>query len=198
MIQLHNISKSFRDQNVLKSVDLTIQKGQTIYIKGANGSGKSTLLKIIAGLINPDGGSISGVSGLDVGALIENPSFIEERPLLDNLKFLYTLKQKYDYDAIKKYCDRLQLDITNPKPMRSYSIGMRQKAGIIQAIMERQSLILFDEPTRGLDKESVDVFIELIHQDLKDRTIIICAHEGIQNIQFDQHYELKNGILTTF
>ncbi|CAM2902580.1 ATP-binding cassette domain-containing protein [Erysipelothrix tonsillarum] len=79
--------------------------------------------------------------------------------------------------------------------MSSYSIGMRQKAGIIQAIMENQDLILFDEPTRGLDQESAQKFIELIHNDLKERTVIISAHEGVDRIQFDRKFALINGTL---
>lgn len=195
MINITHVSKSFKQQCILNSVNLSIQTGETIYIKGANGSGKSTLLKIIAGLLEPDTGMIEGTADLNIGALIENPSFIEDRPLLDNLKFLYTLKNKFNHDAIKKYCDYFELDLNSKKKMRSYSIGMRQKAGIIQAIMENQDLILFDEPTRGLDQESAQKFIELVHNDLKERTVIISAHEGVDRIQFDWKFALINGTL---
>ncbi|CAM2902491.1 ATP-binding cassette domain-containing protein [Erysipelothrix tonsillarum] len=115
MINITHVSKSFKQQCILNSVNLSIQTGETIYIKGANGSGKSTLLKIIAGLLAPDTGMIEGTADLNIGALIENPSFIEDRPLLDNLKFLYTLKNKFNHDAIKKYCDYFELDLNSKK-----------------------------------------------------------------------------------
>lgn len=193
MIRLLNISKKFDTIDVLKDVSLEINDGELIYIKGSNGCGKSTLLKIIAGLIEPDKGKIE-TGDKYLGALIENPNFIENETALFNLKFLYNLRSRFNENAIMKYCDYLKIDIHNNIPMKKYSIGMRQKIGIIQSVMENQQLILLDEPSRGLDEDSVKGFYDMI-KDLNDegKTIIICAHDGVSGIKFTHQYELKNG-----
>lgn len=193
MIKVLNISKAFNGIEVLKNITLTVDEGEIIYIKGSNGCGKSTLLKIIAGLLAPDAGEIDlGCNRL--GALIENPSFIENETAIFNLKFLYNFNGTFKIDYVKKYFDLLKLDINLKIPMKKYSIGMRQKVGIIQAVMENQNFILFDEPSRGLDEDSVLGFYKLI-EDLKNegKTIIICAHDGIDGIKFTKRYKLENG-----
>lgn len=193
MIKLLNISKKFGAIDVLNNVRLEIADGEVIYIKGSNGCGKSTLLKIIAGLLEPDTGQVE-IGNDYIGALIENPSFIENESALFNLKFLYNLRGKFDEKYVEKYFDYLNLDMKIDLPMKKYSIGMRQKVGIIQAVMEKQKIILLDEPSRGLDEDSINGFFEMV-TDLKNegRTIIVCAHDGVNGIQFTQKYELKNG-----
>lgn len=193
MITIENISKTFDGLEVLKNITLKIEEGDIIYIKRSNGCGKSTLLKIIAGLLAPDSGKID-IGNNHLGALIENPSFIENETATFNLKFLYNFNGSFKIEYVKKYFDFLNLDINLKIPMKKYSIGMRQKVGIIQAVMENQTLILFDEPSRGLDEDSVFGFYKLI-KELKNegKTIIICAHDGIEGIDFTKKYELKNG-----
>lgn len=193
MIKLMNVSKKFGAIEVLNDITLEINKGEVVYVKGSNGCGKSTLLKIIAGLLEPDNGKVE-VGEDYIGALIENPSFIENETALFNLKFLYNLRGKFDKENVKKYFDYLKLNMDIDLPMKKYSIGMRQKVGIIQSVMEDQQIILLDEPSRGLDEESINGFFEMIN-DLKKqgKTIIICAHDGVSGIQFTQKYELKNG-----
>lgn len=147
MITIENISKTFDGLEVLKNITLKIEEGDIIYIKGSNGCGKSTLLKIIAGLLAPDSGK-NCIGNNHLGALIENPSFIENETATFNLKFLYNFNGSFKIEYVKKYFDFLNLDINLKIPMKKYSIGMRQKVGIIQAVMENQTLILFDEPSR--------------------------------------------------
>lgn len=195
MIKLLNISKKFNAIEVLKDISLEIDEGDVVYIKGSNGCGKSTLLKIIAGLLDPDNGEIDTANNY-IGALIENPSFIENETALYNLQFLYNLRGKFDKEHVKKYFDYLKMDMSISLPIKKYSIGMRQKIGIIQAVMEDQQLILLDEPSRGLDEDSINGFFELIKA-LKNegKTIIICAHDGVSGIDFTKKYELKNGTI---
>lgn len=195
MISLNNVSKGFKGIKVLKDITLNIEKGELVYIKGANGSGKSTLLKLIAGLLAVDDGNIV-LDGYNVGALIENPSFIENETALFNLKFLYNLNGSFKREYVEKYFEYLNLDIDINIPMKRYSIGMRQKVGIIQAVMENQDLILLDEPSRGLDEDSVVGFTKLVNELHKEgKTIIICAHDGVDGINFTKQYKLKNGFI---
>lgn len=194
MISLKNVSKDFNNTNILNDINLTINEGELVRIVGSNGCGKTTLLKIIAGLLKADGGNITYGEGCNIGAVIENPSFIENETLLYNLKFLYNLKSEFSYDICKKYCDLFSLNIDSKIAIKKYSLGMRQKAAIIQAVMENQNLILLDEPTRGLDIDSMNQFDNLV-KELKQegKTIIICAHDGVENIDFDRIIEIKKG-----
>lgn len=196
MLKIKNIKKSFKYNNVLTDINLNVKKGDLIHIKGVNGSGKSTLLKIIASLMEPDSGEIQFSPGVNLGALIENPYFIENETAAYNLQFLYNLKNSFDEEKVKSLFQKLQLDYDLRTPIKKYSVGMRQKVGIIQAIMEDQNLILFDEPTRGLDEKSIIAFNELIEDAVKqEKAIIICAHDGVESIPFKQRYVLENGVL---
>ena len=104
------------------------------------------------------------------------------------------MKNKFSYDICKKYCDLFSLNIDSKIAIKKYSLGMRQKAAIIQAVMENQNLILLDEPTRGLDIDSMNQFDNLVKELKKEgKTIIICAHDGVENINFDRIIEIKKG-----
>lgn len=196
MLKVKNISKQFKHQQVLKDVSFQIQQGQVVHIAGRNGSGKSTLFKIITCLIKPTSGSIVLEPNVTIGALIENPGFIEYESAMTNLKFLASLNDNYDSQKVSKLMEQFYLNPSDNSPVSTYSIGMRQKLGIIQAIMEEQNLILLDEPTRGLDAESIDEFIVLLDQ-LKSqgKSIIIASHDILPGLVYDRSYKLNEGIL---
>ncbi len=193
-VAVRSLKKSFKGMIVLDGLSLEMKKGALIHIRGGNGSGKSTLLKLIAKLTEPDSGSVYVEKTQKIGGLIENPMFIEHETALFNLQFLAELTGTFDWEKTRDLMQQFDLEISNKKPVKSYSLGMRQKLGIIQAIMENQDLILLDEPTRGLDRKSVAVFNEII-ESLRDakKTCIICAHDGVSNIHFDAVYELEYG-----
>lgn len=196
LIEIKHLSKSFKQKEVLKDINLSVEHGSLLLIQGINGCGKSTLLKILSGLMEYDKGEIIFHTTMKIGAFIENPNFIENETALYNMQFLVELNGKFDKDKIKKYFDMFHLDIDNRSMVKKYSIGMRQKLGIIQAIMEDQTLLLFDEPTRGLDKNSMHVFEDLIISLRKDgKTCIICAHDGVSGIPFDKVYTIEEGQL---
>lgn len=193
-IHLENITKKFKNKSVLNNLSLDIEIGSLIHIKGSNGCGKSTLLKVIAGLLTYDSGTLEIPNDMYVGALIENPNFIENEDILYNLKFLYNLRNHFDYDRVNDLCTRFELDLEDRTSVKKYSVGMRQKMGIVQAVMEGQNLILFDEPTRGLDEESIQSFYQLIEELKQDnKTIVICAHDGVSQIPFDTVYKMEHG-----
>lgn len=196
MLEINHLQKNFNDQVVLKDVSLTGQPGQLIHISGENGSGKSTIFKIITGIIKPDKGNIAIAPQKTIGALIENPGFLEFESGLTNLKFLAKLNHHYDEKKIKKLMSDFGLNPENKRAVSKYSLGMRQKLGIIQAIMEKQSIILLDEPTRGLDQESLKHFATLVTQ-LKEegKLVIIASHSFDHDLSYDAWYRLTDGVL---
>ena len=132
LLKLNNIRKSFNGNIVLENINLEVKKGDCIYIHGKNGCGKSTLFKIICDILKADEGTISKSNNTHIGALIENPGFIESESIKFNLKFLGSLKNNYDEQNINKLCNDYFLDFNNRSALKSYSVGMRQKVGIIQ------------------------------------------------------------------
>ncbi|WP_173327084.1 ATP-binding cassette domain-containing protein [Sharpea azabuensis] len=195
-ITIHNLTKSFQEHHVIQNLNLTIESGDCIYIHGMNGCGKSTLLKMIAGILKPDCGTIEESDDVEIGALIENPGFIETESLAYNLHFLANLKHHFDQNKISQLCSRYHLDYNDKTAIKKYSLGMRQKAGIIQAIMENQNIILLDEPTRGLDKESIQIFIHHINNlILENKAIIIASHDYHEDIHFTKIYKMEEGHL---
>ena len=136
MLKVNHIKKSFKQNTVLEDINL----------HGKNGCGKSTLFKIICDIIQTDSGTIEKKPDTYIGALIENPGFIENESLRFNLEFLASINHHYNEERIRELCHMYSLDYDSSSTLKNYSVGMRQKAGIIQAVMEDQNLIFFDEP----------------------------------------------------
>lgn len=195
MLDIQDLSKDFHNHSVLKDLSLHLDGQELIYIHGINGSGKSTLFKLICGILKPTKGIIEKKKDLQIGALIENPGFLENETLAYNLKFLASLNDHYDSGYIEDLCQQFQLDFHSRMKLKNFSVGMRQKAGIIQAIMERQELILLDEPTRGLDQTSIQTFCQMINQlHHQGHTIIIAAHDYLPDIHYTHTYRLEGQL----
>lgn len=196
MLKLIEVSKSFKNQKVLEAVNLELDEGKIVHIEGANGSGKSTLLKIIAGLMKPSSGTVCVSKNVKIGALIENPSFLEDISAKDNLKILFQLKSKnlYDEKKLNILFKNFGLLYEDTEKMKNFSLGMKQKVGIIQAIMENQNLILLDEPTRGLDKESIKTFGNIIKQLKKEgKCVVIASHlQDEQEFYYDRKFKISD------
>lgn len=186
-IELINVSKTLNQIEVLKSITTTFESGNVYGLFGRNGSGKTMLLRCISGLIAPTVGEVI-VDGLnlaeshsflpDTGILLEEPKLLPYLSGLDNLELLASINKKIDREEIKKWLVQFDLDPTDKRKTKKYSQGMRQKIGIIQAMMENQQVILLDEPFNALDVQSSGVLIEVIHS-LRDqnKTIIVTSHE---------------------
>lgn len=196
MLKIEHLNKKFGKKEVLKDVSLTLSPGERIHIIGKNGSGKSTIFKIITGILKQNGGTVEIGTDDVIGALIENPSFLEYESGLENLKFLAELNHNYDEKLVKDLMEEFSLDHRDEQSVSRYSIGMRQKLGIIQAIMENQNIVLLDEPTRGIDKEGIETFVKILGQ-LKEqkRAVIIASHDDIPNLVYDRELKLKDGVL---
>ena len=196
MLEVNHIAKSFKGNPVLTDVSLQVKSGQLIHISGANGSGKSTLFKIITKLLEPDHGSVRIGKDDLIGALIENPGFLEFESMMTNLRFLANLNNRFDQSYTLQLVKQFGLNPTNRQAISKYSVGMRQKVGIIQAVMEHQSLILLDEPTRGLDKASIEQFIVLIDALINDgKSVMIASHDDVPGLMYDLALRLEDGRL---
>lgn len=205
-IILDHVSKKFKDQVVLKETSLTLEKGKIHGIIGVNGSGKTVLMKIICGFLKPDTGTVT-VNGVmvgkerdfapDIGVIIETPGFISYESGFRNLKNLAMIRKHINDDEIRKSMEMVGLDPDDKKRTGKYSLGMRQRLAIAQAIMEHPSLLVLDEPMNALDREGVKQIRDLLLR-LKSEgvTIVIASHlkEDIE-ILCDTVCEMENGNL---
>lgn len=186
IIELINLSKSFKQQELFNSICLSLEKGKAYGFIGCNGSGKSILFKIISGLMSPDSGEIKFCGKTlgkeidfpqDTGILIETPQFLEDYSGIKNLQYLAAINNKITKQTIKSTLERVGLDPDNRQPVKKYSLGMKQKLGIAQAIMEDPILLILDEPFNGLDKTSVENIRSLLLElKAKGVTILLTSH----------------------
>ena len=197
MLEIKNVNKKFKNNIIFEDINIKLEKGDLVHLYGMNGSGKSTLFKIIGGILDPDNGEIILDKNLKIGAVIENAGFIENENILFNLRYLYSLLNHFDNEVeerLKKLCSEFNLDLYNKEKLKNYSVGMRQKVAIIQAIMEEQNIMLFDEPTRGLDQEAINQFFKIVktHYKQKNRIIIIASHDLINSLNYTKRLVIED------
>lgn len=203
-IVIKNVNKSFKGIRILDDVSATFEKGSITGIIGRNGSGKTVLLKIICGLLKADSGEII-IAGKNIseqkghpesiGAVIENPGFIPYKSAYSNLKYLADIQKKIGKEEIISVIKQVGLDPYSKKHVGKYSLGMKQRLGIAQAIMENPELVILDEPMNGLDSHGVtDVRNMILSLKKEGRTIIITSHhqEDI-DILCDKVFEMDAG-----
>ncbi|NLT64842.1 MAG: ATP-binding cassette domain-containing protein [Clostridiales bacterium] len=205
-VSVRDVTKAFGEQEVLKNVSVEFPKGGIYGLIGRNGSGKTVLLKCICGFVPPTSGEITVWDkrvGQDVdfpndlGFIIESPGFLPAVSGLKNLKYLASIRNKISEKRIRECISLVGLDPDSKKPVGKYSMGMRQRLGIAQAIMENPELIVLDEPMNGLDNHGVDE-MRTLFLDLKEegKTILLTSHnrEDIQ-LLCDSVYEMEAGEL---
>jgi hypothetical protein len=185
-IKLENVSKRFKNENVLNEISYSFESGKIYSIVGRNGSGKSVLLKIIAGLYLQDKGNVlfdnknyNMINEIpdNLGIVIEQPSFINDLTGLENLKLLASIRNVATERDIVESLEIVNLKNDMNKKYSKYSLGMRQKLSIAQAIMEHQKVILLDEPFNGIDRQSVVAIKEYLKRvKNEDKLIIITTH----------------------
>lgn len=207
MIELTHVSKKYGKNTVVRDVTATFEAGKIHGLIGRNGSGKTVLLKCICGLTNPTEGKIlvrgkevNAKNGVpeNIGVIIETPGFLAGYSGLHNLQYLAGLNKKIGKSEICAAMEQVGLDPGNPKHVNKYSLGMRQRLGIAQAIMEHPDILILDEPTNGLDKSGVAEIRKLL-LDLRSqgKTILIASHisEDIQTL-CDTVCEMEAGTLS--
>ena len=206
MIEIENLTKTFGTQTVISDISMTLVSGKIYGLVGRNGSGKTVLMKMILGFIKPTSGTIK-VNGKqvgkeidipdDIGAIIETPGFLPEYSAFQNLKLMAMIRGKITNERIRETIKLVGLDPDSKKHVGKYSLGMRQRLGIAQAIMEDPLFLILDEPFNGLDKHGVEEIRELL-LDLKaaGKTILLASHnEEDIRILCDHVYEMDGGIL---
>ena len=207
VIRVEDVYKRFGTDTVLKDVSRSFERGRIHGIVGNNGSGKTVLMKCICGFLIPDSGSIT-VNGervgvdvdfpRDMGLIIETPGFLPNMTGVKNLEILASLNKKIGLEEIAAAIRRVGLDPLMKKPVGKYSLGMRQRLGIAQAIMEDPTLLILDEPLNGLDKHGVREMRQLI-KGLKEqgKTILLASHnQGDIDELCDTVCEMDAGVMT--
>ena len=206
-VDVQQVNKSFANEQVLKNVSLQLEKGKIHGIIGRNGSGKTVLMKCICGFLIPTEGEVI-VNGKRVGKdvdfppglglIIETPGFLPNMTGVKNLEILASLNKKIGLEQIAAAIRRVGLDPLMKKPVGKYSLGMRQRLGIAQAIMEDPTLLILDEPLNGLDKHGVREMRQLI-KGLKEqgKTILLASHnQGDIDELCDTVCEMDAGVMT--
>ncbi|RFA32132.1 multidrug ABC transporter ATP-binding protein [Virgibacillus dokdonensis] len=186
IISLKNVSKTYKGLTLFDGVDLSIEKGKIYGIVGPNGSGKSVLFKMICGFVFPDGGTIT-VEGAEIGKnkrfpdnfgiIIDRPGYIANKTGFQNLKELALIRGEISDEKIFETMETVGLQPNVKQKVKNYSLGMKQKLAITQAIMEDQQVLILDEAFNALDAESVKRIRNLLLS-FKDegRTILITSH----------------------
>lgn len=186
MLKVKHLTKSFKKHVVFDDINLELAFGNIYGFTGPNGSGKSVLFKILCGFLKADKGEIE-INGKhigkdidflpDLGVIIEKPGFIEEYNQFQNLKYLASIRNKVNDKEIIYFLKLVGLDVNNKDKVKNFSLGMRQRLAIAQAIMENQKIIILDEPFNGLDQQGRLRMKQLI-LDLKakDRLILLTSH----------------------
>ena len=205
MIEVTDLVKKYQDQEVLKKISCTFEKGKITGLIGRNGAGKTVLMKCICGFVIPtegeiriDGRKLRGRKEADLtkfGMIIENPAFLEAYTGYQNLAFLARINGIIGKEKIRKTLRMVGLDPDSRKKVGKYSMGMRQRLALAQAVMEDQEILILDEPMNGLDNRGVEEMRKLL-LDFRGqgKTILLASHsqEDIR-VLCDKIYEMDQG-----
>ena len=203
-IEIEHVTKKFGGETVLHDIDIAMEQGNVYGISGNNGSGKTVLMKCICGFLPVTSGRIrvNGKRiGIDIdfpesmGVIIETPGFLTNVSGMRNLEILAGLQNKIGREGIRDAILKAGLDPDLKKAVSKYSLGMRQRLGIAQAIMEDPRLLVLDEPFNGLDKHGVsDIRALLLELKKQGKTILLASHNSEDiRILCDQVFEMDGG-----
>ncbi len=206
-ITIKDLTKKFKEVTVLNDISVEFESGKVHGLIGRNGSGKTMLMKCICGIVPYKIGEIrvnDKIIGKDVdipanvGVIIETPGFLPNYSGFDNLKFLAKISNKIGANEIKSAIKSVGLNPDDKKHVGKYSLGMRQRLGLAQAIMENPDLLILDEPMNGLDKDGVkDMRQYLLDLKAQGKTILIASHSAEDiDVLCDTVCEMDKGVLT--
>lgn len=192
-ISVKNVSKKFKEIEVLSNVTCSFESGHIYGLYGRNGSGKSVLLKLLCGFYVPTSGEILYNGEVldirkkfpqDLRALIENPSFFPDETGFENLNILAKIQNKIGSKEILVALDIVNLLPEKDKKYRAYSLGMKQKLGIAQVIMENPQIMIFDEPFNGIERETVAKIIQYLKIEASKGKCILVSSHIMEDLQF--------------
>ncbi len=203
-ISINNATKIIPGRTVLDHVTLELEQGGIYGFVGINGSGKSMLFRVISGLVHLTEGEISVFGqcvGKDVdfprnmGLCFESSGFWDEKSGLDNLAYLASIRGLSDRDEAARALERLGLDPADKRPVSSYSMGMRQRLLIAQAVMEKPGLLIMDEPTNALDVDGIATVASIIEAEReRGATVLVSSHnEPTVEALFERTFKMENG-----
>ena len=206
MIEVNNIKKKIGDKLILDDISLNLDKGKIYGFRGRNGSGKTMLFRAICGLITIDQGYIV-VDGLklankhfpaDVGLLLENPAFLPELSGYDNLEMIASIGNVVDKERIEEVIKMVGLTDAKDKAFGKYSLGMKQRLAIGQAIMEYPKILMLDEPTNAIDEEGIRVLKDIVASEKSKGTLVLLASHEKEIIDelADEVYTMNDGKIT--
>lgn len=192
MIQLHNVNKKIKTNQVLNNISYTFEERKVYGLYGRNGSGKTMLLRAVSGLIRLDSGSIY-VDGKklheeisfpeNTGIVIENMELLPRFSARQNLKILAKIRNTADDRSITEALKRVGLDPDSTLKVKKFSLGMKQRLNIAQAIFEKQKLILLDEPTNALDEKGVELIYDIIREEREKGAVIVIATHHKEDLE---------------
>jgi len=206
-VELENYRKEIQRNTVLNKINMVIEQGQIVGLFGRNASGKTMLLRAISGLIRPTSGTIK-VKGENLtylhpfpqsmGIIIDTVSFWPQYSAFACLKILASIKNTIDDDKIRNALQRVELNPDDKMPVRKFSMGMRQRLAIAQAIMEEPELLILDEPTNSLDTQSRSIFRNIMMEENKRGTTIIMASHIREDLELccNSFYSIEFGNIT--
>lgn len=207
VVRLEDYCKSFKSAEVLKNINLTLESGKVIGLKGKNGSGKTMLMRAISGLILPTSGKVY-INDKElgrhisfppsIGILIENTSFISNYTGFKNLKILASIQNRISDDEIRDAIRKVGLDPDDKRTFKKYSLGMKQRLGIAAAIMERPDIVILDEPINALDEAGAGLIKGLLDELKANGSLIIIACHDTEELNYlsDEIYEIYDGEIT--
>lgn len=205
-INLENVEKKLKNKYILNNISYSFQEGRIYGLYGNNGSGKTMLLRTISGLLRPSSGLVQ-VDGIDIyksnifpsslGVIIENTSLLPQYSAYTNLKILSKIKRVATDNDIKNAIKRVGLDPDNPLKVKKYSLGMKQRLSIAQAILERPNILLLDEPTNAIDEDGVKGIYQILEEEKQRGAIIIIASHHLQDLEnlADECIQMKSGAI---
>ena len=205
IVKVENVTKYFKQEKVLDDVNMNLETGHIYGIVGKNGAGKTVLFKIIAGFIKPSSGKVTvagKIIGVDrdfpdsLGLIIETPGFLSQYNAYQNLLYLANINNKISKEDVRESIRMVGLDPGSNKKVGKFSLGMRQRLGIAQAIMENPNLIILDEPMNGLDKKGIEDVKELLLKLKGDgKTILMASHYAEDMEICDEVFQMEDGKL---
>lgn len=206
-VEICNYTKTIKDKNVLYNVNYKFEGGKIYGLVGRNGSGKTMLLRAVAGLIHPSSGFVKINDKIlhkdigfpkNTGIIIENTEMLPQYDGFTNLKLLAKISKKATEEDIRAALCRVGLGDVGNKKVKSYSLGMRQKLSIAQAIFEKPDILLLDEPTNALDEKSVEDIRQILMDFKENGALIILASHNREDIErlSDEVIEMSEGELT--